>query len=342
MARARLISKSICASPRFHAVGDDSARLSYLLLLTHAYSDGRIDGDPCYVRSLIYPRRTDVTDADVQRHLDLMEEARMIIQYTYANGTRKAIQFEKFAEHQPNLRGDREAPSRIPPPPEPELLPQDAGATPAKCRSYSRRMPELLPQDAGATPAKCRSYSRRMPELLPQNAGSTSAQIEIETEIEIDKLSNGEGGCKGEGEELPPKAPPRGARCAYPDDFLQFWDAYPKTRRVGKGAALKAWRRHRAARPPTEKIISVINALKQTEQWMRDGGQFIPHPATWLNRSGWDDEVPTLRAKSYEASKARQDEFEKAKAEKAQRLAEELKTGRSPPKMRFPPGGDRE
>ena len=24
---------------------------------------------------------------------------------------------------------------------------------------------------------------------------------------------------------------------------------------------------------------------------MKDGGQFIPHPSTWLNRNGWEDEI---------------------------------------------------
>jgi uncharacterized protein YdaU (DUF1376 family) len=70
------------------------------------------------------------------------------------------------------------------------------------------------------------------------------------------------------------------------DGFAAFWKAYPK--RVGKEAALKAWKR--AKKPSVEIIIAKLNTLKASDQWRKDGGQFIPHPATWINRGGWDDE----------------------------------------------------
>jgi hypothetical protein len=28
-----------------------------------------------------------------------------------------------------------------------------------------------------------------------------------------------------------------------------------------------------------------------SEQWRRDDGRFIPHPATWLNQRRWEDEA---------------------------------------------------
>ncbi|NNG46550.1 MAG: hypothetical protein HKM86_05465 [Deltaproteobacteria bacterium] len=29
---------------------------------------------------------------------------------------------------------------------------------------------------------------------------------------------------------------------------------------------------------------------KRTEQWQKDGGQFIPQPAKWLRARSWDDD----------------------------------------------------
>jgi hypothetical protein len=29
---------------------------------------------------------------------------------------------------------------------------------------------------------------------------------------------------------------------------------------------------------------------RQSAQWQRDDGQFIPHPSTWLNGRRWEDE----------------------------------------------------
>jgi hypothetical protein len=66
-------------------------------------------------------------------------------------------------------------------------------------------------------------------------------------------------------------------------DFERFWAAYP--RHVGKPKALKAFQ---AAIGKTT-IETIEAALKwQCEAW-RDP-QYIPHPTTWLNREGWNDE----------------------------------------------------
>ena len=71
-------------------------------------------------------------------------------------------------------------------------------------------------------------------------------------------------------------------------DFDAFWKAYP--RKVAKQAALKAW--NKATKKPTiEVILSALEIQKKSEQWTKDDGQFIPHPATWINAGRWDDEV---------------------------------------------------
>ena len=71
-------------------------------------------------------------------------------------------------------------------------------------------------------------------------------------------------------------------------DFELFWDAYP--RKVGKGAAHKAWEAAKD-RPNINSLIDIINKNEATEQWKSDGGKFIPHPSTWLNQKRWDDEI---------------------------------------------------
>ena len=81
------------------------------------------------------------------------------------------------------------------------------------------------------------------------------------------------------------------ARAANPD-FDAFWRAYP--RKVGKGAAAKAWVRATTLNPPSAIIAAV--ALQKFDHRER----FIPHPATWLNQERWLDEQsnfdPVLRA----------------------------------------------
>lgn len=67
-------------------------------------------------------------------------------------------------------------------------------------------------------------------------------------------------------------------------EFEIFYKAYPK-----KIAKLKAWKSWKAQKPDLERCLAAIEQAKQSEQWRKDGGQFIPHPATWLNQGRWDD-----------------------------------------------------
>ncbi len=72
------------------------------------------------------------------------------------------------------------------------------------------------------------------------------------------------------------------------EGFEKFWRAYPK--RASKGQAEKTWRRLRPNEQLIETIIQAIERAKTSEKWRKDGGQFIPYPATWLNAKGWEDE----------------------------------------------------
>ena len=87
--------------------------------------------------------------------------------------------------------------------------------------------------------------------------------------------------------------PTRGrASAAKPLDplFDQFWAAYPK--KVAKEPAKKAFLKHKPDQALLDKMLDALQRYKRTDQWTRDGGQFIPNPATWLNQKRWEDELP--------------------------------------------------
>jgi uncharacterized protein YdaU (DUF1376 family) len=73
---------------------------------------------------------------------------------------------------------------------------------------------------------------------------------------------------------------------ASPSGFAEFWAAYPK--KIGKGAAEKAFKSARINGHMPD-LLAAIEAQKQSDQWRKDGGQFIPNPATWLNQRRWED-----------------------------------------------------
>lgn len=71
--------------------------------------------------------------------------------------------------------------------------------------------------------------------------------------------------------------------------FDAFWQLWPN--KVGKAAALKAWIKINPDADLTQKIHVAVEAAKNSDQWLRDGGRFIPHAATWLNGERWNDEM---------------------------------------------------
>lgn len=71
--------------------------------------------------------------------------------------------------------------------------------------------------------------------------------------------------------------------------FLEFWQAYPK--KVGKAAVSKLYSKLRPSKELHERMLAAIAEQKQSEQWQKQGGQFIPNPATWLNQGRWEDEI---------------------------------------------------
>lgn len=84
--------------------------------------------------------------------------------------------------------------------------------------------------------------------------------------------------------------PPEGEREVVPEDlFASFWKLYP--RKTDKAKAQKAWTKLNPDRPLFEKIMRGLGNHCVSRDWIKDDGQFIPHPTTWLNGKRWEDEV---------------------------------------------------
>ena len=70
--------------------------------------------------------------------------------------------------------------------------------------------------------------------------------------------------------------------------FDQFWSSYP--RKDGKARALDIWKRHRLG-SKLEVIIAHLANIKQSPQWVDQGGRFVPHAGTYLSQRRYLDEV---------------------------------------------------
>ena len=71
-------------------------------------------------------------------------------------------------------------------------------------------------------------------------------------------------------------------------DFNLFWEIYP--RKVARKRALESWNKIDFSSILAEDIIKSVKDQSLSEQWQKEGGQFVPHPATWLNQERWTDQ----------------------------------------------------
>lgn len=77
--------------------------------------------------------------------------------------------------------------------------------------------------------------------------------------------------------------------------FERFYSAYPKKR--AKAAAMKAFRKINPDDRMLELMILAVERSMQSTDWKKEGGQFIPYPATWLNGRRWEDDAAPVQTK---------------------------------------------
>jgi uncharacterized protein YdaU (DUF1376 family) len=88
--------------------------------------------------------------------------------------------------------------------------------------------------------------------------------------------------------ETPPNPRKRGQVSEFPPGFDRFWQAYP--RKEAKPTAAKGFARLKPDEPLLAVMLAAVDRQSRSEQWTKDGGQFIPLPATWINGRRWEDE----------------------------------------------------
>ena len=73
--------------------------------------------------------------------------------------------------------------------------------------------------------------------------------------------------------------------------FAEWWEEYPKQRHVDKQDAIKAWKKLSMT---DELFKAIMDGLKKWNRYwkQRNEPEYIPHPATWLNKHRWESEPP--------------------------------------------------
>ena len=189
MARGRMINSKITSDILINKLSDDTSRLAFTWLIAFADVEGRTYGDPAMLRSMLFPRRDDVSIEQISKYIAEWEESGLVIWYE-AEGD-KWIQVPSFTKNQPNLRKEREQTRDIP---APELVRSDDGVTPeqlpVKLREEKLREEKRSSAQKPAAAAFLSSFQAqdilttitgwsRIPGNTPDSANALGAVVDI-------------------------------------------------------------------------------------------------------------------------------------------------------------------
>ena len=67
--------------------------------------------------------------------------------------------------------------------------------------------------------------------------------------------------------------------------FMEFWEAYPK--KVDKKGSFRAFKNIPKLKTVFPSIMEALQIQKQSQQWTKDNGQYIPNPTTYIHQERW-------------------------------------------------------
>lgn len=81
------------------------------------------------------------------------------------------------------------------------------------------------------------------------------------------------------------------------EKFEIFWKEYPK--KISRAKALTWFEKNCPDDITFNLMLNKLKKFKQTTQWQKDKGQFIPYATTWLNQKRWEDELDVVEEENY-------------------------------------------
>ena len=142
--------------------------------------------------------------------------------------------------------------------------------TRARVAKHRAKMAGVLITDAPVTHEKRDGNASVTPSVSIAVAGST-ADKDISTAAQSH----------------PAKPRKRGSAGGVGFDLL--WAQYPK--KQAKAAAIKAFDKLAPSAELLDDLLQAVAKQRAWPQWTREGGQFVPMLATWINNRRWEDEL---------------------------------------------------
>lgn len=250
-------------------------RLAYAGLWCYADKRGRLEYRPKYLKAMIFP----YDDIDMEKQLRLLatpkrSNSEPFIQIYEVNGHRY-IQILKWEKHQKPHH--TEADSKIP------ALSEGVIYT---------NILDINKEEINKNKIKGNGKG---------NGKLTQSDSEVKETLNNGSLTVNEPLDKKQMVLISDIVKPKKKQASQSDElmvrFERFWSAYPKKK--NKGDAEKAWRKIKPSEELLEIMLAKIEEGKNSWDWTKEDGQFIPYPATWLNRKGWEDVFEPIKTPTW-------------------------------------------
>lgn len=75
----------------------------------------------------------------------------------------------------------------------------------------------------------------------------------------------------------------------YKEKFDVFWKEYPK--KINKFKTEEWFKKNNPNDNLFNLIITKLKKFKDSSDWKKDNGKYIPYPTTWLNQKRWEDDI---------------------------------------------------
>jgi len=285
MARKRFVTSEISTDRKIAKLAEKNPTAAALWpWFITAFDDwGRMNADPVEVKLTIFPAFPYTSD-DIETFIKLYHEFGIAYHYEVDGKPCLAVNPNTWLKYQTYIRKDKleKQKSKIPEPKDAPWLARDNTdddlATKIVAKQQSATINVLSP-----SPSPSPSPSKDILYICAPDGARAHTDPSPGGSVEAEKVT-------ATPEDKPSKSGPRSSFKSKMQEqlFDEFWAVYP--RKVGKKDAVKAWNKLKPDETLTHQIIEGVERWKLSTQWTKDGGQYIPYPATFLNGERWKDE----------------------------------------------------
>jgi len=187
----------------------------------------------------------------------------------------------------------------------PEQLARMTGRSPDET---SQQLAELIAADVASVAEHGIIFSRRMvkDERIRQVRSAAGAKGGAKTGVYLSKISSKRpakakqppqqtsGSGSDSGSDSSSGKRKKGGAGEEGEGFAEFYAKYP--RHEGRAEAAVAWNKIRPDAALRAEMDAGLDRYIASTQWQKDGGRYIPHPATWLNNHRWEGRPPPAAA----------------------------------------------